>query len=146
MKIAINIDEKIKDVEISIACGQLTPEVEKIIATLRVLNQQLLVMQNDETYILDVAKIVYIESVDRKTFVYTRDAVYESKLKLYEIEEKLCESGFFRTGKSCIVQLKYIKSLKADIDRRIRLTLESGEQIIVSRQYAEELKRRLEVK
>lgn len=146
MKIAINIDENIKDVEISVACGQLTPEVEKIIATLRVLNQQLMVTQKDETYILDVAKIVYIESVDRKTFVYTKDAVYESKLKLYEVEEKLCESGFFRASKSCIVQLRHIKSLKADIDRRIRLTLESGEQIIVSRQYAEELKRRLEVK
>lgn len=146
MKIAINIDENIKDVEISIACGRLTSEVEKIIATLRVLNQQLMVTQNEETYILDVAKIVFIESVDRKTFVYTGDAVYESKLKLYEVEEKLCESGFFRASKSCIVQLRYIKSLKADIDRRIRLTLESGEQIIVSRQYAEELRRRLEVK
>lgn len=146
MKIAISIDENIKDVEISIACGHLTPDVEKIIATLRVLNQQMMVTQNGETYILDVAGIVFIESVDRKTFVYTKDEVYESKLKLYEMEEKLCESGFFRASKSCIVQLRYIKSLKADIDRRIRLTLESGEQIIVSRQYAEELRRRLEVK
>lgn len=117
-----------------------------MIATLRILNQQMMVTQKDETVILDVSKIVYIESVDRKTFVYTRDNVYESKLKLYEVEEELCESGFFRASKSCIVQLRYIKSLKADIDRRIRLTLESGEQIMVSRQYADELKKRLGVK
>lgn len=146
MKIAINIDENIKDTEISISCSRLTPEVEKMIATLRILNQQMMVTQKDETVILDVSKIVYIESVDRKTFVYTRDNVYESKLKLYEVEEELCESGFFRASKSCIVQLRYIKSLKADIDRRIRLTLESGEQIMVSRQYADELKKRLGVK
>lgn len=146
MKIAINIDENIKDTEISISCSRLTPEVEKMIATLRILNQQMMVTQKDETVILDVSKIVYIESVDRKTFVYTKDTVYESKIKLYEVEEELCESGFFRASKSCIVQLRYIKSLKADIDRRIRLTLESGEQIMVSRQYADELKKRLGVK
>ena len=146
MKIAINIDENIKDTEISISCSRLTPEVEKMIATLRILNQQMMVTQKDETVILDVSKIVYIESVDRKTVVYTKDTVYESKLKLYEVEEELCESGFFRASKSCIVQLRYIKSLKADIDRRIRLTLESGEQIMVSRQYADELKKRLGVK
>lgn len=146
MKIAINIDENIKDTEISISCSRLTSEVEKMIATLRILNQQMMVTQKDETVILDVSKIVYIESVDRKTFVYTKDTVYESKLKLYEVEEELCESGFFRASKSCIVQLRYIKSLKADIDRRIRLTLESGEQIMVSRQYADELKKRLGVK
>ena len=146
MKIAINIDENIKDTEISISCSRLTPEVEKMIATFRILNQQMMVTQKDETVILDVSKIVYIESVDRKTFVYTKDTVYESKLKLYEVEEELCESGFFRASKSCIVQLRYIKSLKADIDRRIRLTLESGEQIMVSRQYADELKKRLGVK
>ena len=146
MKIAINIDENIKDTEISISCSRLTSEVEKMIATLRILNQQMMVTQKDETVILDVSKIVYIESVDRKTFVYTKDTVYESKLKLYEVEEELCESGFFRASKSCIVQLRYIKSLKADIDRRIRLTLESGEQIMVSRQYADELKKRLGLK
>ena len=54
--------------------------------------------------------------------------------------------GFFRISKNCIIQLKKIKSLKADIDRRIRLTLDSGEQIIASRQYADQLKKRLGVK
>lgn len=146
MKITINIEEDRTDTEIAIACNQLTPEIEKIIATLRILNQQLVVVKNDETHIIDVSQIIYIESVDRKTFVYTCDNFFESKLKLYEIEERLCQCGFFRASKSCIVQLRHIKSLKADIDRKIRLTLESGEQIMVSRQYADELKKRLGVK
>jgi len=146
LKITINIEEDRTDTEIAIACNQLTPEIEKIIATLRILNQQLVVVKNDETHIIDVSQIIYIESVDRKTFVYTSDNFFESKLKLYEIEERLCQCGFFRASKSCIVQLRHIKSLKADIDRKIRLTLESGEQIMVSRQYADELKKRLGVK
>ncbi len=143
MKITINMDESIQDTKIEISCKQLTPEIEKILATLRILNEQLMAVKGDEIYLLDVAQIIYIEAVERKTFVYTREDVYESKLKLYEMEERLVECGFFRVSKSCLVHLRFIKSLKNDINRRIRLTLESGEQIMVSRQYADEMKRRL---
>ncbi len=146
MKISININENITDTEIVINSGSLTPETERIIAALRILDRQIMAVKNDESYILDVGKIVYAESVDRKTFVYTESDCYESKLKLYEIEEQLCSVGFMRASKSCLVHLKFIRSLKAELNRRLRLTLESGEQIIVSRQYADELKRRLGVK
>lgn len=145
MRITINIDENIDETEILINCKHLTGDIENIIATLRIMNQQMLVMRDDENYLLDVNKISYIEAVERKTFVYTEDAIYESKLKLYEMENRLCQSGFFRVSKSCLVHLKYIKSLKNDIERKLRLTLKNGEQIMVSRQYAEEMKKRLGV-
>lgn len=92
-----------------------------------------------------VSKVIYLESVDRRTYVYTAEEVYESNLKLYELEQQLEEYGFFRVSKSCVIQLKYIKSLKADINRRIKVTLENGEQLIVSRQYADALKQKLGV-
>ena len=136
VRIGIQVDASVRETEIMISCSQLTPEIEKIIGTLRILNQQLMVTKEDETYILDVSKIIYIEAVDRKTIVYTRDVWYESKLKLY---------GFLRVSRSCLVQLHYIRSLKNDVERRLCLTLESGERIMVSRQYADEIKRRLGV-
>lgn len=145
MKILINVDETKKDTEVTISCPRLTPEIEKVLATLRILDKQIMTSKGDETYLVDVSKVIYIESVDRRTFVYTYEECYESKLKLYEVEDQLGECGFFRISKSCIVQLKWIKSMKMDIGRKIRLTLENGEQIMVSRQYAEELKKRLGV-
>ena len=146
MKITINIDENLPDLEIVINGNSLSPQIENIIATLRMLASQMTVTRDGESYILDVAKIVYIESVDRKTFVYTPQDCFESKLKLYEIEQQLCKGGFLRISKASLVNLKYVRSLRAELDRKIRLTLETGEQIIVSRQYAEELKYRLGVK
>lgn len=145
MKITININPDVQDTDVVISCNQLSPEIERILATLRILNQQMMVTKKSETYILDVTEINYVEAIDRKTFVYTERDVYESKLKLYEMEERLMNCGFFRVSKSCLVQLKYIKSLKNDVDRKIRLTLQSGEQLMVSRQYAEEMKKRLGV-
>ncbi len=145
MKISINIDPDLIDTEIVINCSGLTAETEKIIAALRMADNQLTVIKDGETHILDISRIAYIETVDRRTFVYTESDCYESKLKLYEMEEKLCSGSFLRISKSCIVRLKYIRSLKADLDRRIRITLENGEQLIASRQYADELKKRLGV-
>ena len=107
------------------------------------MEKQLVVTAGEETFILDVSAILYIEAVDRKTFVYTEDGIYESGLRLYELEQQLEEYGFFRASKSCLIQLHAIKSLKRDINRRIRVTVENGEMIIVSRQYVESLKRKL---
>ncbi len=146
MKIEINVDENIADTHISISCKELTPEIERILAMLRILKKQLTVTKDNEIYFLDVSKVVYIEAVDRKTFVYTKESVYESDFKLYELEQQLENCGFFRVSKSCLLQLKYMQSMKADLNRRIKVTLENGEQIMVSRQYAEELKIRLGLK
>ena len=146
VKISINIDPQINDTEIIVNCSSLTPETESIIAALRMADNQITVVKNGEIHLLDISKIAYIETVDRKTFVYTENDCYESKLKLYEMNEMLLGSNFLRISKSCIVRLKYIRSLKAELDRKIRITLENGEQLIVSRQYAEELKNRLGVR
>ena len=145
MKITIDVDDKNEEIEVNIKCNKLTSEVENLIATLRIINQQMLVIKDNENYLLDVNKISYIEALERKTFVYTEDEMFESKLKLYEMEERLCHYGFIRISKSCLVHLKYIKSIRNDIERKLRLTMKNDEQIIVSRQYADEIKKRLGV-
>ena len=146
MKINILVDEMATDLEISVTCKQLTPDVEKILATLRMMNSQLTVKKNSEIYLLDVTQIIYIESVDRRCFIYTSDEIYESDFRLYELERQLEGYGFFRVSKSVLIHLQNIQSLKADINRKIRITMSNGEQIIASRQYADQLKKRLGVK
>lgn len=143
MKIEINVDERAEDLKISVTCKQLTPEVEKLLATLRMMDHQLTARKDDEIYFLDLARVIYIESVDRKCYIYTAGEVYESDFKLYELEQQLEEYGFFRASKSLLLRLQSIQSLKADINRKIRATMSNGEQIIVSRQYADELKTKL---
>lgn len=146
MKIEINIDEKITDMEIVVTCNRLTPKVEKILTALRMMDCQMIGKKDNEIHILNIAQIIYIESVERKCFIYTADDVYESDFPLYELERQLAEYGFFRVSKSFLIHLPSIHSLKADINRRIRITMVNGEQIIASRQYADGLKKRLGVK
>ena len=146
MKISINIDDSFQTDEIVINSKCLTPELERIISTIRLIDQQMTVTKNGELFFIDVMTIIYVESVDRKTFVYTDNDCYETKLKLYEMEEQLSHYGFLRISKSSLVQLNFIHSVKIDINRKLKLTLENGEQLIVSRAYSEQLKQNLGVR
>ena len=146
MRIEIDIDEIYPDTEVIIHARRITQDVEKLVALIRMVNMQIGVRQGEETFLLDAEKILYIETVDRRTFVYTEKETYESELKLYEIEQELLEHDFLRISKQTDVNLRAITSLRADIDRKIRVTLKNGEQIVVSRMYSEELRRKLGVK
>lgn len=146
MKIEIDIDEKYADITVAIKAPKLTQDIEKMISLMRMINMQIAVKKDDEIVLLDTEQILYIEAVERNTFVYTRDDSFEIDLRLYEVEQELLEQGFIRISKTSIINLKKIQSLKADVNRKIRVTLINGEQIIVSRMYADELRKRLGVK
>ena len=146
VKISMQIDGTFQETEILIRSPKLTPELEQVLAALHLLERKITVTNGEDTTVLDAAEIVYAESVDRKTFVYTGTDCLETKLRLYELEELLEPCGFLRVSKSCLVQMRRIRSIKSDLARKLRLTLETGEQIIVSRQYADTLKQKLGVK
>jgi len=146
MKIEIDIDEKYSDIALAIKAPKLSTDVEKIISMMRMINMQIAVKKDDEIVLLDSDSVLYIEAVDRNTFVYTGDESYESDLKLYEMEQELLDRDFIRISKQSIINLRKVKSLRADINRKIRVTLVNGEQIVVSRMYADELRKRLGVK
>ena len=143
MKINLDIDGKYDDTEVIIRAPHLNNDIERIVAMMRMIDMQIAVRKDNETVLLDTDKILYVEAVDRKTFVYTNVDTYESELKLYELEQQLIERDFLRISKQSIVNLRKIRSLKTDVNRKIRITLQNGEQIVVSRMYSDELRRKL---
>ncbi|MCR4729715.1 MAG: LytTR family DNA-binding domain-containing protein [Saccharofermentans sp.] len=143
MKINLDIDGKYDDIEVIIRAPHLNNDIERMVAMMRMIDMQIAVRKDNETVLLDTDKILYVEAVDRKTFVYTNVDTYESELKLYELEQQLIERDFLRISKQSIVNLRKIRSLKTDVNRKIRITLQNGEQIVVSRMYSDELRRKL---
>jgi len=143
LKININIDSSLVETEITINCAAMGDELEKVIASLRTLDFKLTGINKGQTYILDAAQILYIDTVDKKTFLYTKSDVYETALRLYELEQQLSTNDFFRASKSSIINFSKVKSLKSDIDGRIIVVMENNERLIVSRQYTSFIKEKL---
>ena len=100
------------------------------------------VTRDRSTYFCKLTQIYYIESVDKHTYVYTREDCYESRDRLYELEEKL-GMYYVRISKSMIVNLRKIRNVSAEPGGRMVAVLLNGERVIISRSYVKEIKRRL---
>ena len=100
------------------------------------------VIRDRSTWFCRLTQIYYIESVDKRTFVYTRDDCFESRDRLYELEAKL---GMYhvRISKSMIVNLRKIRNVRAEPGGRMVAVLLNDEQVVISRSYVRDIKRRL---
>lgn len=129
--------------EIIIKCNKLTFEIQKILEFIKEPIKKINVNKDGETFLLQPMEVFYIESVDNKTFVYTKDTVYDSLHPLNFYEINFSETGLVRIGKSSLVNLHHIRKLKSIVNSRIEIILETDERLIVSRHYSTVFKDRL---
>ena len=143
MKIRIE-QTSVEENEVILRCAQLDDEMLRVLSLLRSGMQKLLVWnEHRETLPLSVSKVVYCETVEEKTFVYTHDGIYQTALSLAELEDRWGDLGLFRAGKSSVMNLHEIQKLKNCGSGRIEALLTTGEKMIISRRYAPMLRERL---
>ena len=138
MKIILNQDPSFPETEVTI-----NEDILRLVAMLRIHQKKLVGTLEGEQHLLDVRDILYIDTVDKRTFLYTGKAVYESALRLYELEEGLRNLDFFRIGRSTIVNFYRIRSIRPELGGRLLVTVDNGERLYVSRQYAAGIKEKL---
>ena len=143
MKITLNQDPAFSETEVIINCPQADEDILRLVAMLRIHQKKLVGILEGGRHLLDVKDILYIDTADKRTFLYTGKAVYESALRLYELEDSLRELDFLRAGRSAIVNFRRIRSIRPELGGRLLLTMDNGEQVYVSRQYAGEMKEKL---
>lgn len=143
MKVDIKKDLTTESVFVEIHCREVTQEVARLERHVRRFGTSLPATENGEHFNIPIDAILYIESVDKKTFIYTERQTLMSEKRLYELEELLDKRDFFRCSKSVILHLNKVERLKPEITRNILATLVNGERVVVSRRYAPELKKLL---
>ena len=143
MRVEIKKDQTVQSTYVEICCKDITREESKLKTYIENYRTGIKASENGETHIVALNEILYIESVDKKTFIYTEGKVLGSDKRLYELEEILDKRDFFRCSKSVIINLSKVVKLKPEITRNIMATLSNGEVVVVSRRYAAELKKML---
>jgi DNA-binding LytR/AlgR family response regulator len=140
LKIVIDKPQDGEEEHIVVKCHNISPELLSVLNSLKAQGNSLIAYIGNEIHKVDPADILYIESVDNKTFLYCVGNVYESRQKLYELEEVL-SNDFLRISKSVIVNLSKVKSLIPSMSGRLDAILSSGERVVISRQYVGNLKK-----
>jgi DNA-binding LytR/AlgR family response regulator len=132
--------EEYEEIQIVIKCSKIDRRMKHIIETIEQSNISLYGEKDGRIYSLEPESLYYIESVDNKTFVYTKNEVYENNLKLYELVERLQATSFIRISKNLIVNINYIKSVRALINGKFEALLTNEEICIVNRHYVKSFK------
>ncbi|MEI5993612.1 LytTR family DNA-binding domain-containing protein [Candidatus Enterococcus mansonii] len=122
---------------------KLTPALENVLAILNKEDQFLLGEEAGSLYKLPISDILYIEVVDKKSFIYTQDLVCQSSDKLYQLEEQLAPFKFIRTSKSMLLNIEAIKAISPTFSGRFEALLTNEERVAISRKYVPDLKKGL---
>jgi len=136
--------EKKEQEEAIIRVVEKDSTIQNVIELLENGSDTIPVIKDSSTVMCKVNAIYYIESVDKRTYIYTKDSCYETKLRLYELEDRL-GPFFARCSKAMIVNLRKIKSVSSEFSGRMNAELLNGEKVIIARNYVKDIKRRLDI-
>ena len=146
MRVEIIKDPANESINVEIHCKDVTGEVTKLKRYIDNYSVGISATDEGETYMVSLDEILYVESVDKKTFIYTDEQVLSTDKRLYELENMLDQRDFFRCSKSVIININKVTRLKPEISRNILATLSNGEVVVISRRYAAELKKLLGIR
>ena len=145
MKITLEESALYGEPEIVIRCREVDEPMKRIVAAIRLASGTLVGRADDASHVLNAGEVFYFEAVDGRVFIYTEKKVYETPLRLYEIEARFEDAGFFRASKSVVANLEKIERVQTAFNGRFEARLRNGERIIISRQYVPVLKKKLEL-
>lgn len=143
MKITIEDRPDGGEDEIIIRCRQVDEHLLKLVYALKAGQEKLTATRGTDIVQVMPGDIFYFEAVDNKVFLYLEKDVYETRLKLYELEERFRGTDFVRVSKSVILNLSKVKTLSPAFNGRFEATMKNNEKLIVSRAYVPVLKEKL---
>lgn len=149
MKIRMEIEEGIEEEEIVIRCRSLSSEIVALqhkIAEVAQTGMQMEVTRGERSYFLTLDEILFFETDMSRVAVHSADSIYETRMRLYELEELL--PGFFmRISKSTIVNVSEIRSIRKNLAGASEVEFRgTNKKAFVSRNYFKPLMSKFEEK
>ena len=128
------------ELEVEIRYPEMDEYVRSLISRIENFDHVVYGTSNGRQCKIKINDIYYVESVDKRTFIYTETSVFYSALRLYQLFEKLKDCDFVQVSKFCIVNINALESIRSIHNSRLELTLINGNKINVSRTYLSGIK------
>lgn len=149
MKIRIEIDENIAEDEVVIRCSGLNEEVaevQKAVSDVVNASRRFPFYKGNTEYYLMLDDILFFETEENGINAHTKNEMYQTKYKLYELEDIL-PGVFMRVSKSAILNTKHIYSISRNLTASSVVAFcGTHKQVYVSRHYYKPLISKLEEK
>lgn len=138
MKLKLRLSRERKDqiVDELNDLGIVVSEESELILTEENYNAGEIYCKDDtDRVVVSLSEIVFIESMEKKVYVHTKENVYTTSNRLYEMEKKLPQEQFIRISNSVIIGRHSIKRIIPALSQKYYLTLKSGDKVEVTRTY-----------
>lgn len=126
--------------EIIIKYKNMTEQIDGIVNYINREEKKLIGTKEGQQFIIQPGNVIYLESVEGVTYLYTNTEIYRSGMSLSAAEAAYMEEGYFRCSKSMVLNIYRIKKLKSEAGNRINAMMDNGEHVMISRRYAKELR------
>lgn len=134
-----------KDIEVVITYPEKNKTVNRIVTLIKSADMQITCYTDDNiAKLVNASDVYYIESVDKRTFVYCEKENYQVRSPLYRVYEKLADKGFVQVSKYCILNINKLDKIKPLFNSRMEAVLSNGISVCVTRKYLEDIKRILQ--
>ncbi len=144
MKLNIKIDTNVSEPEALIVTPKMNEEVSKIVDFIEKLNGMTTVIsgtKDDKVEILEQDSLIRLYAEGGKIFAVTENGLYQLRLRLYELEERLDAGRFVRISNSEIVNLKKVRSIDLSFAGTICMEMSNRQVNYVSRRYVSKIKK-----
>ncbi|WP_413538240.1 LytTR family DNA-binding domain-containing protein [Enterococcus malodoratus] len=135
MRIKLFQEDTLEEDRTEIYYREMTEQIEKVRQLLEDSVPQLFGLEDGEQVLLSLEEIFYIDTVDKKTFAYLREQVYQIQGSLTFLESALSKHGFCRISKANIVSIQQIERVKSEANMRLKVVLNNQEELVISRYY-----------
>ncbi|MBO5488488.1 MAG: LytTR family transcriptional regulator [Eubacterium sp.] len=147
MKIRIELEPELPENEIVIRCRELTEDVREIQKAVMAVSKQvqpLVLGKEDAEVFVRPEEILFFETDGNEVIAHTREQSYQTKYRLYELEERLPDY-FMRVAKSTIANAREIRAIRKNNLSTTSVAEFAGtpKQIYVSRHYSKALKEKI---
>ena len=142
MKVELNIDEKFKEILVTISTDKINDEVQELVNYIEYKEDYLVGIADDQVYVLDISDIIRVFVEDRKVFVVTTKGKFIVRKKLYEMNNLLTKD-FVKISQSEIANIKFIKNLDLSIRGTIVIVYKNSDISYVSRRLLKDFKTKL---
>ena len=117
------------------------PNTERLVKKIESMNVRFKGKTEEASVSIDAADVYYLESVERKIFMYEKDQVYRYEGNLAELEADLSGTEFVRISRTCVMNAEHLREIRQIKNSHLEAVLDNDEKLIVSRKYLQDIKR-----
>lgn len=143
MKLRLHQRQELEETEIDTAYSRMTNRLSKMVGYIRQYTYMVEAFWNGKSFLIPLDEILYFDTTDRKTFLYTNKQVYECRKALIEVENELSNTTVIRISKETLLNTTALVNVRPYPNHRLMAELSNGENLIISRKYISILQNRL---